>query len=145
MEIICMRSTLGYDNTVSLFNEGYESEEIASILNKPIATVRRWLQKHYDNLKNPTSPVTLEYVERYRARVVEREVKKKKGYYVPGNDPNSNLYRVTEIGIEKLCTKCGEYWPADTEFFHLSDTYYGDGLYVYCKACSLEKRREQKL
>lgn len=49
--------------------------------------------------------------------------------------------RVNEDGeLEKLCYKCGEWWPADEEFF-----YPG---FAQCKACYLEakyaKRRKQR-
>ena len=35
---------------------------------------------------------------------------------------------------EKLCKKCGEYWPADSEFFY-SQADTPDGLSRNCKAC----------
>lgn len=38
---------------------------------------------------------------------------------------------------QKLCKKCGEHWPADTEFFW-SDKSAADGLYFCCKACYAE-------
>jgi hypothetical protein len=42
-------------------------------------------------------------------------------------------------GPEKLCGKCGEYWPATVEFFKLSDKYIG-GVYHSCRACEAETR-----
>lgn len=38
---------------------------------------------------------------------------------------------------EKLCKKCWEYWPADTEFFY-SSSKHNDGLATACKACYSE-------
>lgn len=38
-----------------------------------------------------------------------------------------------QIGKQKRCTKCGEYWPADTEFFYRGNGK--DGLHTWCKAC----------
>ncbi|MFA5824781.1 MAG: hypothetical protein WC825_02280 [Gallionellaceae bacterium] len=48
-------------------------------------------------------------------------------------------YRLGEDGeLEKRCTKCREYWPADSEFFYAAST--GDGLNDCCKACYIENR-----
>lgn len=46
------------------------------------------------------------------------------------------VYMVSEIGLEKRCAKCADYWPADSEFFCL--TKGGAALDPYCKACRLE-------
>ncbi len=35
---------------------------------------------------------------------------------------------------QKHCQRCGEDWPADTDFFY-ADASSKDGLYCYCKAC----------
>lgn len=45
-------------------------------------------------------------------------------------------------GTEKLCTKCSEWWPADSEFWY-SDRNGVLGLNYCCKACYAEndKRR----
>lgn len=47
---------------------------------------------------------------------------------------NSPLKIVTELGEEKRCLCCGEYWPADAEFF---DTMASsrDRLTPRCIAC----------
>lgn len=46
---------------------------------------------------------------------------------------------ITELGKEKLCCACDEYWPANEEFFYKR----GDvGLHSYCKACYQERRKE---
>lgn len=41
------------------------------------------------------------------------------------------------VEVEKLCRKCGEYWPADLEFFYRQTSRPG-GLSSNCKACLLE-------
>lgn len=46
------------------------------------------------------------------------------------------LYRETELGTELLCTRCGEYWPADREFWFMTR---GDP-HSWCKACYVEYR-----
>jgi formylmethanofuran dehydrogenase subunit E len=39
--------------------------------------------------------------------------------------------RETELGEEVTCAKCGEFWPADKEFF-----YFSNGKpHSWCKAC----------
>lgn len=49
-------------------------------------------------------------------------------------------YRLDEDGeLEKMCTRCKEYWPADTEFFYKS----GDGLHTWCKACVQDWKHER--
>lgn len=46
----------------------------------------------------------------------------------------SGLYRQTELGLEKRCSACGDYWPADPEFFYPK----GGRLASQCKACFRE-------
>jgi hypothetical protein len=47
--------------------------------------------------------------------------------------------RLDEDGeLEKLCTRCQDWWPATTEFFYAD----GDKLTAYCKACWQERRNE---
>ena len=54
----------------------------------------------------------------------------------PGRKRNPLKYRRDPIvGREKQCSRCGEWWPADTEFFYRN----GAGLHSYCKACVLER------
>jgi hypothetical protein len=44
-------------------------------------------------------------------------------------------YRLDEDGmLEKRCPRCGEYWPADTEFFYA----HADELSSYCRSCNHE-------
>jgi len=42
----------------------------------------------------------------------------------------------TELGIERWCIRCKDYWPLD--FFNKK----GNGLHVYCRACMTERKRE---
>lgn len=47
--------------------------------------------------------------------------------------------RVNELGeVEKRCTKCGEWLPADNEFFFYEKKPV---LNSWCKACMLEYRK----
>jgi hypothetical protein len=52
------------------------------------------------------------------------------------------LSRVTELGAEKRCLACGEYWPADTEFFQ-SRLVTRDRLSACCIACSRERIKKK--
>lgn len=47
--------------------------------------------------------------------------------------------REGELGLEKLCTKCDDWWPADSEFFWTSN----GRLHYCCKACyyDMDKRK----
>lgn len=45
----------------------------------------------------------------------------------------------TELGKEIRCSKCGEFWPADTEFFFNS----GGTLHSWCKACYQTKQKNE--
>ena len=60
--------------------------------------------------------------------------------------PPSGFAFVGEVP-EKVCIKCDEGWPADSEFF-FSDKRKPDGLMSICKACYNERpcmvRRKQK-
>ena len=52
----------------------------------------------------------------------------------------NQVYRVSDEGdLEKRCSKCKDYWPADREFF-FSAGKAGDGLTDWCKACYVEWR-----
>lgn len=43
-------------------------------------------------------------------------------------------YRTTELGVEALCSRCEEWWPADQDFF-----YFQRGKpHSWCKACLME-------
>lgn len=45
-------------------------------------------------------------------------------------------FRQTELGREARCSKCGEYWPADAEFFYM----LRGRPHSWCKACYIEDR-----
>lgn len=48
----------------------------------------------------------------------------------------------TELGAEKYCKGCDEYYPADREFFFGTGSFKKDGspcLETLCKACYKEK------
>lgn len=52
----------------------------------------------------------------------------------------SGKCRFDEFGtLEKQCSRCKEYWPADTEFFYATSST-GDGLHNWCMACYIENR-----
>lgn len=44
----------------------------------------------------------------------------------------------TELGIERLCVLCCEYWPLDPEFFYKR----GNGFHSYCKSCVTQRCHE---
>lgn len=50
-------------------------------------------------------------------------------------DPD--VLRVTELGIEKRCRKCREYWPLDGEFWHILKRGIG-GFNSVCRACRIQ-------
>ncbi|MBU0592464.1 MAG: hypothetical protein KKH74_01875 [Gammaproteobacteria bacterium] len=67
-------------------------------------------------------------------------------HYCPPLTPNAIRSRVstgrfafTELGLEKRCSTCGEYFPADTEFFY-AQAYRPEGLSCGCKACQHESK-----
>lgn len=49
-------------------------------------------------------------------------------------------YRQSDGQLEKRCCACGEYWPADSEFFYLHKNG-PDGLRNCCKACQNEAKK----
>lgn len=51
--------------------------------------------------------------------------------------PNPALME-TELGIERKCSKCGEWWPHDTEFYYADADGLG-GLTSRCRACFAER------
>ncbi|MCY1411802.1 hypothetical protein D9M71_271940 [compost metagenome] len=48
----------------------------------------------------------------------------------------SGRYVLTDLGLERRCSKCNDTWPADTEFFWSAPST-GAGLHCWCKACYL--------
>ena len=43
------------------------------------------------------------------------------------------------MNIEKQCSICKEYFPSTKEYFHENKKNKKDGLFPYCKRCSIEK------
>jgi hypothetical protein len=44
---------------------------------------------------------------------------------------------------EKTCTRCGDTWPRDTEFFRKETR--GAGYYLpWCRACEAQQKREKR-
>lgn len=46
---------------------------------------------------------------------------------------NASQTRITELGEEKRCTLCGDFWPADEEFFYRRAD--SGRLTSWCRAC----------
>lgn len=51
--------------------------------------------------------------------------------------------REGDTGIEKLCTACDEWWPADGEFFY-ADPEGVAGLFYTCKACYQDRYKTRR-
>lgn len=52
------------------------------------------------------------------------------------------LYIYTELGREKRCPCCGEYYPLDGEFFFSNGNKNGQPRFTaQCKACYVENYR----
>lgn len=47
-----------------------------------------------------------------------------------------------ELGPQRRCTRCGDYWPADPEFFYTRR--HGTELHSWCRACWGEWHRERR-
>lgn len=55
------------------------------------------------------------------------------------------LFIYTELGREKLCPLCGEYYPMDEEFFYKNGFRGGVQQWACrCKACYVETYRGEK-
>ena len=52
----------------------------------------------------------------------------------------SGKWIMTSIGIEARCSRCLDYWPADTAFF---DRHTSVGLASICKACRSEEKLQK--
>lgn len=51
---------------------------------------------------------------------------------------------VTELGTERLCRGCGEFWPVDEEFWYFTTDRYGKSRVMgRCRACWSERSRIQ--
>jgi hypothetical protein len=67
------------------------------------------------------------------------------GYFCPLQPPKLLEMRLrkgtcvlTELGLEKRCSRCDVFWPMDTEFWFPSKTR--DGLFAWCRACYITFR-----
>ena len=49
----------------------------------------------------------------------------------------------SELGLQKWCPDCHEFWPQDTLFWSTS-SHKPDGLQSTCKACQLGSKREKR-
>lgn len=49
------------------------------------------------------------------------------------------IYKQEPDGLYRRCSRCRDYWPADSEFF-FTDKNDADGLGCWCKACYMEWR-----
>ncbi|WP_036180990.1 hypothetical protein [Marinomonas sp. MED121] len=56
---------------------------------------------------------------------------------------NGKAYLDSELGLQKWCSHCEEYWPQDTLFWSVS-SHKQDGLQCWCKACQLEHKRNKR-
>lgn len=56
----------------------------------------------------------------------------------------SKRYRLDpELGWEKQCTHCLEWWPADGEFFHNAQ-HESSRLHPWCRDCCGQARRDRE-
>lgn len=54
----------------------------------------------------------------------------------------SGKYILTDLGLEKRCSMCGDYWPADSQFFGMRwSNNEINGLSSGCRACVVESER----
>ncbi len=52
--------------------------------------------------------------------------------------------KMTEIGLERQCTKCHDWWPATREFFYATGRADHPKLHSWCKACYEEGRKDKR-
>ena len=67
------------------------------------------------------------------------------GYFCPRYrldlmDLESGAFRLIDGDLERRCSHCHEWLPADTEFFYTNHR----GLLSWCKACFNEARQERR-
>lgn len=77
-----------------------------------------------------------------KARPADAQIQ---GFFCPLQRPELVARRLrtgkcirTEVGLEKHCPKCDDYWPMDTEFWFASKTE--DGLFAWCRSCYTKHR-----
>lgn len=68
------------------------------------------------------------------------------GHYCPLPEPSllrlrlrKGKYTFTELGLEVCCSRCRQFWPADSQFFHTAPSM-PSGLSSWCIACYNEWR-----
>lgn len=58
--------------------------------------------------------------------------------------PRTRVFRLDADGeMEKHCSGCGEWWPADTDFFSPAPSKTL-GLDSWCKACQAERNQRRR-
>lgn len=55
----------------------------------------------------------------------------------------SGQYRETDIGTEKRCTRCGEFWPVDTDFYSSQRTNGTERASSHCRACLADRYKRK--
>lgn len=71
------------------------------------------------------------------------------GAYCPALYPEARrrltarVWMLTDTGLEKRCTSCRNFWPADTEFYYPAKKAPGN-LHSWCKACYGEWRKARR-
>lgn len=55
---------------------------------------------------------------------------------------NTSLLMETELGLERRCNKCGEWWPLDGEFFHRQPHGFQgwSGICIDCRTQGTSRR-----
>lgn len=106
--------------------------EVARALRKPLTTVRGWCQRKCLDAQK----AAIQGVRGGRIGWVVSDAALKT--FTPprlGVPPGSRLQtRDTELGRERRCTKCREWWPDDKEFFYSPE-------YGWCVGCHREKAK----
>ena len=71
-----------------------------------------------------------------------------RGLYVHGDQKGGGAMKgvavptmETELGTERLCTWCGEWWPQDEEFWYFQK---GGAVMGRCKACWSDWKRQER-
>lgn len=55
------------------------------------------------------------------------------------------MFRSTPEGEEKLCTRCGDYWPCDAEFFARTRSSEGKTTWSsWCRCCAIEATKASR-
>ncbi|MFZ3487260.1 hypothetical protein [Vibrio harveyi] len=50
----------------------------------------------------------------------------------------------SELGLQKFCPRCSDFWPQDTLFWSISPRE-ADGLQTWCKACQSDYKQSRKI